>query len=116
MPIVRFALNDEYYKKLEKMAEKNGVSIQEFIRNKLFDSTTIYTPSEAVRRALARHKEDPTFITFCLPDLYEGEWNLSRGQAGAFGKQFFKYIEKKCSKITFDCMIDYGRRAQYKII
>lgn len=117
MMTVRFTLSDEYYEQLLKMAKEDGMSLQDCIRNRLFNLKTIYTPAEAVRRALEKHKEDSTFVTFCLPDLYKGEWNLQRGSAGAFGKEFFKYVEKECAdKIVFDQMIDYGRRAQYKII
>lgn len=117
MPTVRFALSDDCYEKLKEMAKKDGVSLQDCIRNRLFNLTTIYTPAEAVQRALDRHARDSEFVKFCLPDLYEGEWNLQRGPAGAFGKQFFKYVEEECAdKIVFDKMIDSGRRAQYRFV
>ena len=117
MPTVRFALSDEYYNKLVKMAKEDGVSLQDCIRNRLFNLKTIYTPAEAVQRALAKHEEDAEFVTFCLPDLYVGEWNLQRGPAGAFGKQFYKYVEEECSnQIVFDKMVDSGRRAQYRFV
>lgn len=111
MPTVRFALSDEYYERLLEMAKHDGVSLQDYIRNRLFNFTTIYSPAEAVRRALEGYKKDETFT---LPDLYPNEWDLQRGPAGAFGKQFFAYVEKECpDKIKFNGMVDWGRRAQY---
>lgn len=113
MPTVRFALSEEYYKRLVDMAKQDGISLQDCIRNRLFHVSTIYTPAEAVKRALQRYKQDETFT---LPDLYP-EWDLQRGPAGAFGKQFFAYVKNKYSdKIQFDKMINCGRRAQYIIL
>lgn len=111
MPTIRFAVSEEYNLRLEREAAEAGCSIQDYIRIKLFDEPTIYTAAEAVRRALENYK---TGDTFTLPDLYEGEWNLQRGHAGAFGKQFYAYVEKEYSdKIKFNAMTDCDRRAQY---
>lgn len=117
MPTVRFALSEDDYEKLKNDADEMGMSLQDYIRNKLFDLKTIYTPAEAVRRAMEKHEQDSNFTTFCLPDVYGDEWDLQRGPAGAFGKQFFKYVEEECSgQIVFDKMINSGRRAQYKFV
>ena len=50
MPTIKFSLNDEYYSKLETAAENKGMTIQDYIRYKLFDLNTIFTVEEAVRR------------------------------------------------------------------
>lgn len=114
MPVIKFSVSEEYYQKLVEMAEEQGVSIQDVIRNKLFDITTIYTPEEAVKRALNKYQPGDTFT---LPLLYEGEWNLKRGESGVFGKQFFNYVEDRCQgKIKFDQMVNYGRHAQYQVL
>lgn len=110
MPTIRFAVSEEYSLRLESEAEGMGCTVQDYIRIKLFDEPTIYTAAEAVRRALVKYKSGEKFS---LPDLYE-DWSLQRGTAGAFGKQFFAYVEKECSdKIKFNGMTDCNRRAQY---
>lgn len=113
MPIIRFAVSEAYYVRLTREAETAGYSLQEYIRSVLFQEPTIYTAAEAVRRALHKYKAGDTFS---LPDLYE-EWDLQRGPAGAFGKQFFAYVEKEVpDKIKFNGMTDCNRRAQYLIL
>ncbi len=114
MPTIKFTLNDEYYQKLTKMAQEEGVSIQDYVRNKLFDVTTIFTPPEAVRRALEQYSSGEAFT---LPALYGNDWTLKRGEAGIFGKQFFNYVLAHCQdQIKFVGMTDSGRHAQYKIL
>ena len=114
MPTVKFSLNDEYFEKLEEMAKEEGITIQDYIRNRLFNVTTIFTPVEAVNRALKKYSSGETFT---LPELYGDDWTIERGVAGVFGKQFFKFVETECSeKIKFDKMVNSGRRAQYKIV
>lgn len=96
------------------MAKKEGVSIQDCIRNKLFDLRTIYTPVETVRRALDKYEKGERFT---LPKLYDGEWNIQRWAAGVFRKQFYNYISEECpDKISFVEMTNYGRHAQYQIL
>lgn len=91
MPTVKFSLNDEYFKKLEKAAEDKGMTIQDYIRYKLFDLNTIFTVEEAVRRVQTGDYKDKTFS---LPDLYGDSWTLERGMAGVFGKNFYNYISE----------------------
>lgn len=113
MPTIKFSLNDEYYQKLQEMAQKDGVSIQDCIRNRLFNLKTIFTPAEAVERAMEKYGHGQYFT---LPELYGKEWTIERGVAGAFGKQFFNYITDECTeKIEFVGMTNYGRHAQYKV-
>ncbi|MCP1110558.1 single-stranded DNA-binding protein [Ohessyouella blattaphilus] len=91
MPTIKFSLNDEYFKKLEKAAEDKGMTIQDYIRYKLFDLNTIFTVEEAVRRVQNGGYNDETFS---LPDLYKEEWTLERGMAGVFGKNFYNFISE----------------------
>lgn len=114
MAVYKLTLNDEYAKKLEEMAKKEGVSVQDYIRNKLFDCETIYTPAEAVKRIMKKYKCNDCFT---LPQVYGDDWNIQRGAAGVFGKQFFNYVVEECpDTIKFVGMVNYGKHAQYKKI
>jgi len=94
MPTIKFSLNEEYYQKLEEMAKQDGISIQDCIRNRLFNLTTIFTPAEAVKRALKQYKPGDSFT---LPEL--------------------NYVKEEYPNvIQFEKMVDCGRRAQYKMI
>lgn len=112
MPVVKFSLSEEHFKRLAEMAAQDSVPVQDYIRNKLFGVTSIFTPIEAVDRAVKKYG---TGELFTLPELYDDEWTIQRGVAGVFGKQFFNYITSECpGRIEFVGMTDYGRRAQYK--
>lgn len=90
MPTVRFALNDEYYSRLENDAHDARMNIQDYIRLKLFGEKTIFTVDEAVRRI---HAGSFDGIEFTLPDVYGDDWTMSREDgAGALGKHFFNHI------------------------
>lgn len=92
MPTVRFALNDEYYARLENDAQNAHMSLQDFIRLKLFNETTIFTVDEAVKRIKNGDFEN---IEFTLPDIYGDDWKMSREDgAGALGKNFYNYISE----------------------
>lgn len=113
MPTVKFTVNDEYYEMLERWANEDGVTIQDCVRNRLFNLTNIFTPAEAARRALAQFAPGEYFT---LPLVYGEQWTIGSG-AGIFGKKFFQYVERECQgQIEFDKMIDCGRRAQYKVL
>lgn len=61
------------------------MTIQDYIRYKLFDLNTIFTVEEAVRRVqIGDYKNKP----FSLPDLHGDSWTLERGMAGVFAKIF----------------------------
>ena len=75
MPTVRFALNDEYYTRLENDAKDAHMNIQDYIRFKLFNERTIFTVDEAVRRIKEGNWEN---IEFTLPDVYGDDWTMSR--------------------------------------
>ena len=89
MPTIKFSLNDDYFHKLEETAENKGMTIQDYIRYKLFDLNTIFTVEEAVRRVKNGDYKDKFFT---LPDVYGDQWTLERGIAGVFGKRFYNYI------------------------
>ena len=91
MPTIKFSLNDEYHSKLETAAKNKGMTVQDYIRFKLFDLNTIFTVEEAVRRVQVGDFKDKNFS---LPDLYGDAWTLERGRAGVFGKNFFIYISE----------------------
>ena len=112
MTVYKFTLNEEYSHILEEGAKKDGMSVQDYIRSRIFNLKTIFTPVEALERALKKYEKGDCFT---LAELYGDEWIIRRGFAGAFGKQFFNYITHKCpDKIKFIGMADYGRHAQYK--
>ena len=50
MAIFRFDLNEEYSKKLEEAAVDKRMSIQEYIRYKLFSEVTIFSVDEVIKR------------------------------------------------------------------
>lgn len=113
MPVVRFSLSEEYYKKLEDMVKADGTSMQDYIRKKLFNLENVFTPAEAMKRALASYKQGETFT---LPELYIDEWNLDKGTAGAFGKEFKRYVMKKHPGKIRQIKGERNRRALYEII
>ena len=111
MPVVKLTLSEEYYNMLKEMAGND--SLQDYIRSVLFAETTIFTPEEAIRRAMKKFDINEEFS---LPDVYEEEWTIERGPAGAFGKRFYNYlIDNDDTGIKFVGMDKYNRRAIYKI-
>lgn len=116
MATIRFDLNDEYKAKLEQAAEKMQMSVQDYIRYKLFGIKTIFTVDEAVRRIqnsdFNNLEKYPNGFT--LPDVYAAEWVIERGPAGVFGKKFYNYIiDNPDLGIRFKDMGKNGRRAHY---
>lgn len=112
MPVVKLTLNDEYYQILKDMADAENKSMQDYIRDKIFNLNTIFTPEEAVRRIQEGSFTDPEGFT--LPDVYGDDWTIERGPAGVFGKKFYNYItDNPDLGIKFKDMGKYGRRAVY---
>ncbi|MCH5281912.1 MAG: DUF1413 domain-containing protein [Lachnospiraceae bacterium] len=91
MPTFRFDLNDEYSKKLENAAAEKRMSIQEYIRYKLFSETTIFSVDEVIKRIQAGDFDGKEFT---VPDVFtEEEWSqIDRGNAGVLGKNFYIHI------------------------
>lgn len=113
MPVVKLSLTDKYYQKLKNMADAEFMSIQDYIRSKIFQERTIFEPEEAYRRAT-----DGRFLPgeeFTLPDIYGEEWTLETSPAGVFGRRFNKYIKSFDSGIKHVTENQNVRRAVYKI-
>lgn len=91
MATFRFDLNDEYSKKLEDAAAEKRMSIQEYIRYKLFNETTIFSVDEVLKRI---HTGDFEGKEFTVPDVFtDEEWSqIDRGNAGVLGKNFYNHI------------------------
>ena len=89
MATYRFDLNKEYSEKLENLASEKHMNVQDFIRFKIFNETTIFTVDEAVKKIQNGDFEN---IEFTLPDVYGDEWTIERGPAGVFGKNFYNHI------------------------
>lgn len=90
MATYRFDLNKDYSEKLENLAAEKHMNVQDFIRFKIFNETTIFTVDEAVKRIQNGEFENTEFT---LPDVYgEDEWMIERGPAGVFGKNFYNHI------------------------
>ena len=116
MPVIKISVSDQAYEKLSNMAKKDGISIQDLIRNKVLgDDTTLFTPADAVERALAKYDVGDCFT---ITELYAEEWAvMKRGVAGVFGKQFNTYVEENCpEKIMLVGKTNYDRHAQYKVV
>lgn len=113
MPVVKLSLTDEYYQKLKEMADAEFMSMQDYIRNKIFQEKTIFTPEEAVKRA-----HDGRFSNgqeFSLPDIFDDDWDIERSLAGVFGKRFYNYVMDNDCGIEFVNMGKHGRRAMYQL-
>lgn len=113
MPVVKLTLSDAYYEKLSAMAKTKNKSIQDFIRDTIFEENTIFTPEEAVKRAHDGRFSDGH--NFSLPDVYGDDWTIKRGIAGVFGKKFFNYVVDNDVDIEFVSMDKYERRAMYRL-
>ncbi len=116
MPIIKFSVDQDHYNELCRIAQSKGISVQDVVREKVFNKpSSIFVPSEAVRRALSMFADGTPFT---LPQLYGDEWAvMKRGVAGIFGRQFFDYITENCpNKIMFVGMTPNGRLAQYKVL
>jgi len=115
MPVIKLTLNDEYYERLLKMARTEQKSIQDYIRETIFQIDTIFTPEEAVQRI--RNGKYEVGDEFELPEVYREDWTIERGPAGVFGRKFFNYVNANPNLgIKYKDMGKYGRRAVYKIV
>lgn len=113
MPVIKFSVSEEHYHQLEELAKEQGVTIQDIVRKRVFNEDTIYTPAEAVRRALENYTKGDRFT---IPDLFP-TWNLKRGAAGIFGRQCFNYIKEEYKdKIVYVGTNKQKRQAEYEII
>lgn len=115
MPVVKLTLNEESYQELQRLAEENNQSMQDYIRSKIFGNS-IFTVDEAIRRVQVGNFDNTELYPdgFELPDVYGNDWTIPRGPAGVFGKNFYNYVEANQEiGIKFKDMGKYGRRAVY---
>lgn len=91
MATFRFDLNEEYGDRLKKAALAKQMSIQEYIRFKLFDETTIFSVNEVLQRIQTGDFQGKEFT---IPDVFtDEEWKqIDRGNAGVLGKNFYLHI------------------------
>ncbi len=93
MPTYRFDLNQEYSDRLETEAAEMRMTVQEYIRYKLFGETTIFSIDELVKRI-----KGGDFLNkeFTVPDAYsDEEWSkIDRGNAGVLGKNFYNHTKE----------------------
>ena len=111
MPTYRFDLNEEYGKRLEKEAEDSEMTVQDYIRFRLFPSENIFTVLELVKRIKAKGPSEK----FTIPDLYsDEEWSrVDRSVAGCLGKNFYKFISHSDLGISLVPNCRINRRAVY---
>ena len=113
---VKFTLSYDNYTDLSARAEKEELSLQDYIRRELFPEENTITPQDVVKRALAQYTSGETFT---LPQLLSksNEWDLPNGMAGQFGRKFNNLIKKSySSQIRFTGKFDSKHHAIYEII
>lgn len=120
MPVIKLSLTNEEVEELQNLLAAGettkNMSLQDFIRFRLLGKSNpqIFTPEEAVRRALEKFSSEDG--SFTLPDIYGEDWaSLNPRMTGVFGKKFFNYLKKTESELMYDGMTEDGRRATYKI-
>lgn len=93
MTTFRFDLSKEYSERLKEEAKGKRMTIQEYIRFKLFNETTIFSVDELIKRIQSGNFKTQEFT---IPDAYsDEEWSkIDRGSAGVLGKNFYNYITK----------------------
>ncbi len=120
MAEIKLILTEEEKINLKNRAKKCGETMQSYIHSQLFTEKSIYSATEAYKRAIdpdfmVRHKNE----TFELRDLYSNkEWSvMTTGTAGALGRQFFIQIHD-----VHPGIIEHvgggrnGKRAKYKFV
>lgn len=117
MPTLKISFTDKQYENLKQIADEQGISIQDYIRMNVCSQTipAIFTPQEAIKRALNQLELN---TLFSLPDLYfPHEWKqISEiNMAGTFGKRFYAYIEKHNDDIEFVEMSKKTKLALYRV-
>ena len=111
---IKFSVSDDNYRIIEDEAGKRNLSIQDYIRWRLFPEQVPFTPQDAAEKALKDRKKGETFT---LPKLYGEDWTLPNGVAGQFGKKFFALVEKEYKgRIQFTKEFDERKNAVYIIL
>ena len=111
---IKIAVSDENYEILNKKAAAENLSIQDYIRRKLFGKINI-TPQDAVNRALKKYK--PGDAPFSVPELFEPEeWETLATLAGPFGRRFFELVDGNYPQIKFTGNYNKKGQALYCIV
>ena len=111
-------LTDVQYGQLLVESMLEGLSVDAYIKKKLFNTDPgIFTPKEAIKRAMAKYEIGDTFE---IRELYsDEEWaQMERGERIAFGRNFFSFtskIEPGKVKLVEDSGKN-GRRARYELL
>ena len=69
MPVVKLTLSEESYQELQQLAEADKLSVQDYIRSKIFGKT-IFNVEEAIQRIQKGDFEKKYPDGFELPDVY----------------------------------------------
>lgn len=97
---IKFTISDEIYQEEIENKLPKGMSVQDFVRRKLFPAYyDTLTPFDAVTTALAKYSKGDLFT---VPEIFGDAWNLPNGVAGQFGKKFGRLVEEEYhDKIKF---------------
>ena len=111
-------LTESEYLELLALSRDSGLTADAYVKKALFHTDFgVFTPKEAVKRAINRYEIGQRFE---LRDLYSETESrlLSRGQKIAFGKQFYAYtayLEPGCVALVKGTGCN-GIRALYELI
>ena len=110
---VKFTISDSNYDRLCELAAESNLSIQDYIRGKLFSEYNTITPMDAINKALTKSKGE----MFTVPELFGDDWQLPNGVAGVFGKRFFALVSSEfSSQIRFTGTLNTKKHAVYEIL
>ncbi|MDO5564893.1 MAG: DUF1413 domain-containing protein [Eubacteriales bacterium] len=86
---VSILLNDSQHATIKKLAEKEGLTITDYIINKLpIEAENKITLSDVKKRIVKTKLKE-----FTIPDLYENQWSsFQKGSKLTIGKQFNKAV------------------------
>lgn len=111
---VKFTISDDNYQELLAKANEKRLSIQDYIRLQLFPGQILFTPQDAITRALQTYKKGETFT---VPEIYGEAWNLPNGVAGQFGKKFYALVEAEYpDRIRFTGNFSAKKHAIYEVM
>lgn len=110
---VRFSCSDEQYKQLLENSKKKGLSIQQYIRQVLFEenneTATVITVEEALKRAMQKFKPGEEFF---VREIFSDEEWLTIKSPTVLGKLFYQEVKNR-DDIQ---LVRMGRQAVYTII
>lgn len=113
---IKFTISDAQYEELLSQASNSNpkMSVQDYIRNELFEEFAKFTPYKAINLALKRYRKGETFT---VGDLFQEGFKLPNGEAGQFGKQFYRLVRSEYNgQIGFTGNLNSKRQAIYVIL